>query len=76
MSEYQSDKFLVLKWSDLHEHLTDQQFQGVTNAALAVEQGRTAALRNPRPAYFVCNQDEPYADRVLEVILQGEKDNE
>jgi hypothetical protein len=24
--------------------------------------------------YYVCNQDEPYADKVLEIILQGEQD--
>ena len=27
----------------------------------------------PNNEYYVCNQDEPYADEVLRVILEGEK---
>ena len=26
----------------------------------------------PENHYYVCNQDEPYADKVLDVILKGE----
>lgn len=28
--------------------------------------------KNPYPSYILCNQDEPYADKVWQVILDGE----
>lgn len=29
----------------------------------------------PENRYYVCNQDEPYANKVIDIILQGEKNN-
>jgi hypothetical protein len=39
-----------------------------------VQKMRGRLTKEPDPAYYVCKQDEPYADKVLEIILQGEKE--
>lgn len=30
----------------------------------------------PDHKYYVCNQDEPYAEKVIEIILKGEEEKE
>ncbi len=36
----------------------------------------TPGLKKMDQKYYVCNQDEPYAQEVLDVILKGEKEKE
>jgi len=45
-------------------------FREVLNGIAAL---RTKHGKNPHPRYWVCNQDEPYADMIIRLIELGEK---
>ncbi|MGA2433964.1 MAG: hypothetical protein ABSG25_01625 [Bryobacteraceae bacterium] len=36
----------------------------------------SCCLDNPGNKYYVCNQDEPYAQKVIDIILKGENKKE
>lgn len=59
-------KYIVIKYDWLEKLDEDQLYQ--LNSIL-----KTIDNNN---SYYVCNTDEPYASKVLEVILQGEADKE
>lgn len=59
-------KYIVIKYDWLEKLDEDQLYQ--LNSIL-----KTIDNNN---SYYVCNTDEPYANKVLEVILQGEADKE
>ncbi len=66
------DKFIVIKRSDLRRlHPSSRamfcEIIDEINQHRAMVQGKF-----DKPKYYVVNQDEPYADKVWEVIEQGE----
>lgn len=63
------DQYIVIKRSDLLNDLTTAEKE-IMNILL-----RKAVANNNR-SYYVVNTDEPYAHRVLEVILDGEESKE
>ncbi|OEU68668.1 MAG: hypothetical protein BA863_16505 [Desulfovibrio sp. S3730MH75] len=65
MAEFKGNKFFVIN----REHLRESPpfCQGL--ACLALDY---AEQHIPHNRYYVCNQDEPYADEVLRIILEGE----
>lgn len=65
-------KYVVLGYEDLEK----LPFVDQTALASLIEHTtrlRASEGRNPSPLYFVCNQDEPYAEEVWQVILRGER---
>ncbi len=87
MAEYQPDKFIVInrkhlrklfgkngrtglefKFNELKQF--EKALESVTEAIKAV----TGKSLNQK--YYVCNQDEPYSQKVLDVILKGEAEKE
>lgn len=64
MAEFE-EKFYVVNYKYLDD-LTPY-YKGVFNLAMHI---LDSVL--PKNKYYVCNQDEPYADEVLQVILAGE----
>lgn len=60
---------IVIKREDIFKYLTDNQikyFDAVLN--------RIADDKKTDNSYYICNTDEPYADKVLEVILKAESE--
>jgi hypothetical protein len=65
-------KYAVIKLTDVEKYLPTYE-QGLLKDILEViEDGREAEGKQPN-FYYVCNTDEPYADAVIETILDGEK---
>jgi hypothetical protein len=70
------NKFLVLKREDISRYLTEQQILNLGECISAVQVGRQNDGKNPVNDYWVVNQDEPYAKKILQAILRGEKTKE
>ena len=62
------NKFLVVKWDWLKENLNECEYD-ILNHLL-----EKATLYKPNHQYYVVNLDEPYADKVKDIIVQGEKE--
>jgi hypothetical protein len=75
MASFIEDKFLVLptKYLDQLSTTNKAHLNYILNRikVMREEQGKTDS-----PKYFVCNQDEPYANDVLNTILLGEERKE
>lgn len=70
------NKFIVINWKHLDNtqinNLSEEQLERI----IAIDKFREA-LNNlskylPDNKYYACNQDEPYAEKVLQIILEGE----
>ena len=64
MTEEIFDKFLVMKWAWINETLSSEEY--LTLMTLL------AKCRLKQHSYYVVNTDEPYAEKVKEIILEGE----
>jgi len=67
-------KYFVLKLDDLRdlcelERVVAHELEHVISRYTAY---RNFCKKDPDPKYIVCNQDEPYAEEVWKVILDGE----
>ena len=82
MSEYK-ELFLVInikRFEELDEMCPQGSLQFTSNQAvynlqLAIKEFKETYEDNIRPLdqkYFVCNQDEPYAQEVFDIIMKGE----
>ena len=61
------EKFIVLNrkhFAELPRDISDNLISSINEANNYL----------PDRKYYVCNQDEPYADKVINIILEGEKD--
>lgn len=69
---------IVIKKEDVFKYLTDNQIKYLDAILDTIADGRKKDGKKPVNSYYICNTDEPYADKVLEVILEGEhvKDRE
>lgn len=77
MADKELNKFFVLKNADLKQFLDKHDKDEELLIALqkiveGIKQMRVKQGKNPDNNYIVCNQDEPYADDVWDLILQGE----
>jgi len=66
VAKIQEDKYIVIKKNHLDRLLLHQ---------LHELDDILAKLSNTN-SYWVCNQDEPYAQKVIDIILQGEFEKE
>lgn len=67
------DKYLVMKWDYLLGFLTVEQVRDLTTLLnIANEERKRRGFPDNR--YIVCNQDEPYAEKVWQMILDGERE--
>ncbi len=85
MAEYE-EKFIVINKKRFPEMIEARKHAGkmelrypvklIENLEDAVHMFRecyeTVTSKELNQKYYVCNQDEPYAQKVIEVILQGE----
>lgn len=70
------DTHLVLKWEDIGKYLPQEKQEVLEGLCDQIMRGRILDYKSPRNEYLVCNQDEPYANSVLYMILQGEEDKQ
>lgn len=76
MSE--KEKFVthaVFKWEDIRKYLSEEQQEQLRQIKATIGDGRVQDGKKRKNLYYVCNLDEPYANEVLEVILNGEEKN-
>lgn len=71
MAEVINDKYIVIKTEDAEKYLDDFERGQLEMICRRIAKRREADGKAVN-AYWVCNQDEPYADKVLQVILDGE----
>jgi hypothetical protein len=76
MAERIYNRFLVIKNKDAEKYLTKEEKEYLTNMLVAITNGRARDGKKRENTYLVCNTNESYSDKVLEVILQGETDKE
>ena len=76
MAGYEKDKFLVIPTKYLPRMSRTIRFQLKYILTQLESIRRRDGNENMRPEYYVVNQDEPYADQVLDIILAGEDEKE
>ena len=76
MAGYEKDKFLVIptKYLSRMSRTTRGQLKYILTQLEAIR--RRDGNENTRPKYYVVNQDEPYSEQVLDIILAGEEKKE
>lgn len=73
-TKFQPDKFIVINWKQYKKlDKKDQKDLNFIMAKISIDIYNSDS-KNEFPKYLVCNQDEPYADKVLAVILEGERE--
>ena len=60
------EKFLVMKWDWLKENLNEEEMKTLGYLL------NKASANKPSHSYYVVNLDEPYAEKVKEIIMEGE----
>jgi len=74
MAKYK-EKFLVINLKylsiDLKKH-NDEQIEALLDFTNALKKLYDLNLIPKKNKYYVCNQDEPYAKQVIDIILTGE----
>jgi len=64
-------KFVVLNIRDLNKYLDDNDLRSLSNICAKVTKGRHGDGK-PENNYIVCNEDEPYAEKIWQEIANGE----
>lgn len=72
MADIKNDIYLVLKNDEIIKYLDEDCKAHLDTITGAIASGRQRDGKKPYNGYHVVNKDEPYADKVLQVILQGE----
>lgn len=62
----------VLKNNDIDKYLNTEQKKNLDDILQTIASGRDKDGKKIFNEYYVCNTDEPYADKVIDVILRGE----
>lgn len=71
--EIHEDKFIVVKKEDVQKYLSKSDMV-ILNVLLGkIIEGRAEEGKSTDNKYLVVNRDEKYADKVLQIILDGER---
>lgn len=63
---------IVIKREDALRYLTKAEYHALEEMLIKISIGRVKDYKKPINNYYICNTDEPYADRVKGVIISGE----
>jgi len=63
---------VVFKWDDIRKYLSKEQRKQLMQINDTIAAGRVNDGKVGENKYYICNQDEPYAEKVLIEILKGE----
>lgn len=66
------DTHIVIKKEDALKYLEETEQIVLEDMLNKISQGRANDKKKPNNHYYICNEDEPYADIVRGVILGGE----
>jgi hypothetical protein len=64
-------KFNVIKQQDVFDYLNSDDRKHLDRILRVIIDGRLKDNRKLND-YWICNQDEPYADKIINIILKGE----
>lgn len=67
-----SNTHIIIKNEDIESYLSEEQKMQLENIICTIGAGRILDNKNGYNTYYICNTDEPYANDVLQVILQNE----
>lgn len=67
-----SQKFLVLKWEDIQLALTRDELSELDDAIAKISKHRVDRGKVDYNKYFVVNFDEPYADKIADILIENE----
>lgn len=70
------EKFVVFNIKDIDEYLSTSSKANLVLMEKAIQLGREKDGKKGVNNYYVCNQDEPYAQQVIDIILAGETEKE
>jgi non-homologous end joining protein Ku len=73
--KYEPDKFIVINRKHL-KNSSESRIKAIQTCIDNLIGVLNYEADYPDNKYYVCNQDEPYAQKVLAVILEGEKEKE
>ncbi|MCR6791669.1 MULTISPECIES: hypothetical protein [Bacillus cereus group] len=65
-------KFVVLKSEDIDKVANKNEIAALNSLSLKINNMRFNEGRTPNPEYLVVNKDEPYAEKVLCLIMKHE----
>ena len=74
MADIVKDKYVVLKNEDIEKYCKAGDLNALDFIKHKIKKGRQNEGKSANNSYYVCNTDEPYADKVLQEILKGEDD--
>jgi D-alanyl-D-alanine dipeptidase len=74
-SEIKEKTHVVLKLKDI-AYLSPSLQADLRHICRKVIELRDIMQKEPNPEYFVVNKDEPYAEKILEAILEGERNKQ
>lgn len=72
MVEIKRFTHLVLKKDDIEKYLSKRQQKKLRKFEEIIVNGRQSIGKNGYNEYYICNEDEPYASKVMVTILEGE----
>jgi len=73
MVDIKRNTHIVIKRDDVTKYLSEEERDTLDKIVYEIKVRRVANLIPPHNEYIVCNWNEPYAQKVLDVILEGEE---
>lgn len=75
MNEFIENTHIVIKREDIYKYLSEPELISLEHILHSISIGRAREGKNQNNTYYICNTDESYADKVLNIILnQGASD--
>lgn len=69
MKELKENTHIVIKREDIYKYLSEPELISLEHILHSISIGRAREGKKQDNTYYICNTDEPYADKVLNVIL-------
>lgn len=66
------EKFIVIRKWKISDNLSDKEQKQLDELISKANESDDFFDKEPHK-YYVCNQDEPYAKRIIRIILRGER---
>lgn len=71
MADIKENTHIVIKCEDIREYLSEKQKHDLDSILLTINISRKEAGK-PINNYLIINKDEPYAEKIQEIILSNE----
>ena len=68
-------KFIIAKIDDANKYLSTKEYLYLMSLITKINEAREQEGKSNND-YVVCNLDEPYSEKVLETIINGENEKE